>query len=336
MRDRIRTIALALRIGSASGEYQCDVILLVARAQGAYFVRDSFYGSLAGLVAIMAKPLNQVSLTKLFTTVIYGFGNAIRVKGEQVSRRECDIGELALPILEKTYQSCCGVEPAHGVVRAQNKAREMAAVSVMKAACFCVVVSEKQRGVSAFDGIPVEQLVDRTQKEFRLRQDEGALAAQVGLQIGHEQGSGDPFPRDISDHESEALLPEIEKVKVVSADLASLAAQTGIFKCLHLRMHLGEEASLHLPGDLNFLSGAALGLIFLSQRPPFGLHAACEFVESCKAERVPIRVFKARVNAAPGRDLRWETEANAARHPLLILAVHVFGYEPDARFLADE
>ena len=37
------------------------------------------------------------------------------------------------------------------------------------------------------------------------------MAAQVGLQVGHEQSGGDAFPRHVSDHESETLLPEIEE-----------------------------------------------------------------------------------------------------------------------------
>lgn len=74
----------------------------------------------------------------------------------------------------------------------------------------------------------------------------------------------------------------------------------------------------------------------MSQRSALGLYATREFVESCKAERVPVRVFKACVNAAPGRNLRWETEVNAACPPFLVLAVDVFGNEPDAGFLAYE
>ena len=88
-------------MGSASGEYQCDVILLVSRAQRAYLVRDSFYSSLAGLIAVVSQPFNEVLLTEFFASVIHSFGNAVCVKGEQVSGRKFEVGELALPLPEE-------------------------------------------------------------------------------------------------------------------------------------------------------------------------------------------------------------------------------------------
>src|SRR5205814_1293787 len=149
-------------------------------------------------MTIVSQPLNEFFLTELFAPVIYCFGNSIGVKSEQVSGRHCEVGERALPVLEKTHQSCRGVEPAQGVARAQNKAGEVSAVSIAEAGRLCVVFSEKQRSVGPVDGIPVEEVVDRTQKEFGLRQGESALTAQVRLQVGHEQSGGDAFPRDVN------------------------------------------------------------------------------------------------------------------------------------------
>src|SRR5215831_15478383 len=201
----------------------------------------------------------------------------------------------------------------------------MSAIGITEAPRFGVVRGEKQRGVGALDGVCIEELVDRAQKKFGFCQDESALTAQVGLKVGHKQSGGDAFARDISNHEPEALLSEIEKVKVVSTDLSSLQAETGIFERFHLRMHLRKKSSLHLLGDLNFLGGAAFGLTLPGQNLAFGLYPASEFVEPGKSERVPIRIFKAGVNAAPRRNLRRETESNSARPPFIVFAVHVFG-----------
>lgn len=107
--------------------------MLVAGAQGAHFVRNSFHCGLAGLIAIVAQCLNEVLLAELFAPVVYSFGNAIGVKREHVSGRKFKVGELALPILKETHQSCRGVEPAQDVVGAQNKAGEMSAVSIAEA-----------------------------------------------------------------------------------------------------------------------------------------------------------------------------------------------------------
>src|SRR5216684_3113553 len=50
----------------------------------------------------------------------------------------------------------------------------------------------------------------------------GAEAAQIGLQVGHQERGGDPFAGDVCDDEAEATFAEVEEVVIVVADLTSL------------------------------------------------------------------------------------------------------------------
>jgi Domain of unknown function (DUF3459) len=83
-------------------------------------------------------------------------------------------------------------------------------------------------------------VVDGTEKDFGLGHGQRGLAARVGLQVGHKPSGCHALPRDISDDESKALLPEIEEVKVVSPDLTSLPTETCILECLH-----GDSGSIY-------------------------------------------------------------------------------------------
>src|SRR5438034_8528595 len=92
-----------------------------------------------------------------------------------------------------------------------------------------------------------------------LIQSDGALAAEIGLQIGHQESSGDSFSGDVADDEAEAPLAEIQEVVVVAADFARLHAKARILKRLERGQSLREETGLDLLGDFDFLRGAAFG-----------------------------------------------------------------------------
>lgn len=133
---------------------------------------------------------------------------------------------------------------------------------------------------------------------------DGALAAEVGLEIGHEESGGDAFAGYIGDDEAEALAAEIEEIVVVAADMAGRETETGKFESFERRQSLGEEAGLHLLGDFEFLSSAALGFEFLGRGAALGFNGVSDFVETDEGERVAVGIFETGEDTAPdGRRL---------------------------------
>src|SRR5882757_8105767 len=137
---------------------------------------------------------------------------------------------------------------------------EMAAVGVAEASGGVIVVGEEDGGVGGVGGVLEEETDDGLEEELWLVAGEGELAAEVGLEIGHEQGGGDAFAGDVADDESEPLVAEGEEVVVVAADVAGLDADARVVEGFERRQGLREEAGLDLAGDLELLCGAAVGL----------------------------------------------------------------------------
>src|SRR5215471_18876852 len=97
----------------------------------------------------------------------------------------------------------------------------MAAVDIAQIAGRVVVVGKKKRGEGAVRRVVTKEAIDFLQQALRLFECQGELAAQVGLQIGHQQRGGNSLPGDIGDHKAKAVGTELEEVVVVSADGAS-------------------------------------------------------------------------------------------------------------------
>src|ERR1700694_4600535 len=108
----------------------------------------------------------------------------------------------------------------------------MATICVAQAACSAVVFGEEERGEGAIRSIFAEELVHGAQEALRLVQGNCALAAQIGLQIGHQESGGDSFSGDVADHEAEPLLAEIQEVVIIAADFEMLARKSPRLQCL--------------------------------------------------------------------------------------------------------
>ena len=186
----------------------------------------------------------------------------------------------------------------------------MSAIGVAEALRFIVVFGEEQGGVGTVGGVLVKKAIYRTKEDLGMSEGESALATHVGLQVGHEQGCGNPLPGDVTDYKAEMLLAEIEKVEVISANLAGLEAETSVLERLGWRLNLGKQPCLNLLGNLDFLSGAPFRIPFLP------LRAALAFYRE--------------------RELRRIAEVHAARRPLVVLPGHVLRDKPNASFGSDE
>ena len=212
----------------------------------------------------------------------------------------------------------------------------MSAIGIAETPCIVIVLGEKQRRESILGGVLVKEPVYRAQEEFGMSQRQRALAAQIGLQVSHQESRGNPFAGYVTDDQTDVLLSQVKKVEIVASHLARLQANAGIFECLCFWVNLRKQACLDLLGDFDFLRGATLRFEFLGQSPALRFYGAGEFVESSEAEAVAVRIFEASVNPSPGRNLRRELKLHTAGIPLRILAVDVFGNEPRARLGADE
>src|SRR5258708_1171210 len=237
----------------------------------------------------------------------------------------------------------------------------MAAVGIAQAAGGVVVFGEEEGGECAGGSVVARELVDGAKEALGLVKGDGALAAQIGLKIGHQEGSGDAFSGDVADDETDAVAAEIEEVVIIATDFAGLDAQASIFEGFEWRLRLGKETSLDLLGNFDFLRGAAFGF-----QPP-GEGAALRFdgvgylIEADQRKGIAVGILEARKDAAPNRSglcagrggvhrLRsahlhlileafeaWrEVEANSVLGPFAVLGNHIFGDEGDRGGPANE
>src|SRR6266851_1473930 len=304
---------------------------------------------------------DEALFAELFVVGVVGFGDAVGVEDQHITCAKLALSNRAIPILENTQHGGGGVEALHGVIAAKEQAREMAAIGVTQVANGVVVFGEEECGEGAVRRVVAEELVHGTQKALRLIQSDGALAAQIGLQIGHQESCGDSFSRDVTDHEAEAFLAEIKKVIIIAADFASLDAKAGVFKSFQGRLRLGEEPSLNLFGDFEFLGDAALGFQPPGKGTALRFDSLSHLVEAHQRKGIAVKIPKAGKDAAPNRSVlcagsRWvrrlrgahvhlifeafqarrELEANSALGPFAVLGNHILGDKGDRHGPANE
>src|SRR6266576_7086324 len=101
-----------------------------------------------------------------------------------------------------------------------------------------VVLGKEQSRVGAVDGVFAEQVVDALQQALQVIHRQSALTAQIGLQVRHQQCPRNALSGYVAQHESESFLPQVEEVVVVSANLASLNAHSGVVESAQWRQRL--------------------------------------------------------------------------------------------------
>src|SRR5437016_5779221 len=141
----------------------------------------------------------------LFCTVIR-FSYAIGVECERVPWVKLAFPNRAIPLFEDSQDRGCGIEPFQSVIAPEEKSGEMPAIRVAQAAHAVVIFGEEKCGEGAVRRILTKQPVHRAQEALRLIERDGALAAEIRLQIGHQESGGDSFSRDVADHQTEPLL----------------------------------------------------------------------------------------------------------------------------------
>src|SRR6266446_6106378 len=141
---------------------------------------------------------DEALFAELFVCGVVGFGDAIGVEGKGVACAKLAFSNLAIPFFENAQDGGSGMEAFHSAIAAEEKAGEVARG--------VVVFGEEESGERAVGRIVAKELIHGAHKALRLVQSEDALAAQVGLEIGHQESGGNSFSGDVADHESKPLL----------------------------------------------------------------------------------------------------------------------------------
>lgn len=207
-----------------------------------------------------------------------------------------------------------------------------------------------------------EELIDGAEEALGLIEGDGALAAEIGLQIGHEKSGGDALAGNIADDQAETVGAEVKKVVIVASHGACREAVTRVVEPVDRRANLRKKAALDFVGDFEFLRGAAFDFEFCGGGATLGFEGVSDFVEADQGENVAVNVAEARGDAAPdggflaeqrrldgaadragvggieldAAEARSVIEADAAARPLFIFRDHIFGDEDDLRGTADE
>jgi hypothetical protein len=182
-----------------------DIVLLLARAELADFADDGGEKVIGGKGTVSAQGSHEAVFAEFIARVVEGFGDAVGVKGKRIARKELRFADGAIPFLE--HPEDCGrrVEPLERIVLAEQKSGKMAAVGVAQTARGIVIFGEKKSSEGTVGGVLAKELIHGTQKTLRLIDRDGALATQIGLQIGHQEGGGDPFPGNVPNDKAEAF-----------------------------------------------------------------------------------------------------------------------------------
>lgn len=305
--------------------------------------------------------MNEAAFAKFFVLVVESFGDAIGIERQSIARVKGAFADFAIPFSEDAKDSGGGLKAIQGAVAAQDQRGKVTAIGVAKAAGRNVVIRIEKSSEGSVGRVLGEQLVDGLKKALGLVERNGALAAEIGLEIGHQESGSDTFAGNVADDETEAVRAEVQEIVVVTADGASGMAVTRIVQPANRRTDLREKAALDFVGDFEFLSGAAFGIELGGGGPTLGFEGMGHFVEADDGKDVTVHVAKTRDDAAPdgrlgaedgGVGLRWTralleivfealeagsgVKADAALGPFLKFSYDIFSDEHDVGRTADE
>jgi len=192
---------------------------------------------------------DQAVFAEFVAGFVEGFGDAVGVEGEGVARMKRSFSDFAIPFFKDTEDGGGGVEAVDRIVTAENKCGRMAAIDVAQAAGRNVVIGEEEGGESTVRRVLGEELINGAEEALRLVKRDGALAAEIGLEIGHEESSSDAFAGNVGDDQAEAAGAEVKKVVIVATDDPCWKAVAEIVESVDRRANLRKKTALDFVGD---------------------------------------------------------------------------------------
>src|SRR6266568_2123807 len=142
---------------------------------------------------MLSQRFDQALFSEFFSAIVERFGDAVGVERECVSWEELAFPNRAIPFFEESQHRAGGFEPCQSVIAPEEEGGEMPAARVAQAPRAVVILGKEEGGVGVVGRILVEELVHRAQEALGLVASARALAAQVRLQIGHQESGGDSF-----------------------------------------------------------------------------------------------------------------------------------------------
>ncbi len=128
---------------------------------------------------------DQALDSEFLASIVERFGDAVGVEHQRVSGEEAAFAYRAIPFFKDSEYRARGFQPFQSVIAPEEKSGEMPAIRISQAARRVVIFRKEERGISAVDRIRIKELVHGAQEALRFVQSDGALAAQVRLQISH-------------------------------------------------------------------------------------------------------------------------------------------------------
>src|SRR5467141_2986532 len=297
---------------------------------------------------------DQALFAELLFGGVIGFGDAVGVESESVTQTKLTFSNFAIPILEDSQHRGGGLQALDGVIAVEQKSGEMAAIGITQVACRVVVYGEEEGGEGAVGSVVAKELVHGAQEALRLIQSDGALTAEIGLQIGHQKSGGDSFSGNVADDEAEPLLAEIQEIVIIAADFAGLNAKAGVFEGFQRRLRLREKPGLDLLGNFDFLPSAAFGIQPLGKSAALGFDGVGDLVETHQRKGIAVKILETGKDPTPDWGVlcagsggvcgirsanahlilealqsRRKLETNAALAPFAVLRDYVFGHKGD-------
>src|SRR5882762_3053384 len=172
-------------ISSMLGNDQRDVVVLFLRAELLNLSNNRVHRALRRKPAIAPQRFNQAPFAEFLLLRVVGFGDAISVKRERVSSAKPALANRAIPFLEDPQHGRRGLEPFQSVIAPEEQSGEMPAIRVAQTPRVVVIFGEEKRGERTVRRIFAKELVHGAQEALRLVHGNGALAAQIRLQICH-------------------------------------------------------------------------------------------------------------------------------------------------------
>src|SRR5579883_570468 len=349
-----------MRLKSSGGDER-DVVVLLVRTVPAH-VGDDGGEQIAGRKrAVATEGIDQALFAEFFERGIERLGDAVGVKDEGVARLQLALADFAVPLLKGAEDGGRGMQGFDPGICPKHEAAQVAAIRIADAAGSVVILGEKERGEGSVGRVFEEKPVDSAQQTQRIIAVDGALAAQIRLEIGHKERGGNAFSGNVADDEAQAIVDEAEEIVVVAPNLAGLLADAGVVERRELREILRKQARLHALGDFEFLGGTLLGFEAPLVLAALGFDAAGYFVEADQGEKIAVGIPEAAEGAAPdgigllGREFSGARfvrqnapaalqalqagcagEFHSAAAPFAELAHHIFGDEGKVSVAADE
>src|SRR5713226_8094298 len=142
---------------------------------------------------------DEALFAELFVCGVVGFGDAIGVEGEGIAWAKLALSNLAIPFFENAQDGGGGIEAFHIAIAAEEKAGEMAAIRVTQVACVVVIFGEEESGERTVGRILAKEPIHGTHQSVGVIERDGGKAAQVCLEIGHQESGGNSFSGDVAD-----------------------------------------------------------------------------------------------------------------------------------------